>query len=95
MRHGVTLPLKTICIRKSAYDFKNSPSHDIHVSKIAFGGTFSMMKMNLKMAMESPEWGAYGLSIESLSGVDWLGGCGAICGNDVPFKSALSHYCNR
>ena len=33
------------------------------------------------------EWGAYELSIESLSGADWLGDCGAISGNDEPFKA--------
>jgi hypothetical protein len=36
-----------------------------------------MMKMNLKMLIEWSGWGPYGLSIESLSGVDWLGGSGA------------------
>src|SRR5271170_7236839 len=70
-------------------------SHEIHVTKIAFGGTFSMMKKNLKMVVEWPGWGAYGLSIESLSGVDWLSGCGAICGNDVPNSKKTIHYCNR
>jgi len=44
------------------------------------------MKKNLKMVIEWLEWGAYELSIESLSGADWFGGCGAICGNDEPFK---------
>jgi len=53
------------------------------VTKIAFGGIFLMMKKNLKMVIELAGWGKYGLSNESLSGVDWLGGCGAICGNDV------------
>ena len=43
-----------------------------------------MMKKNLKMVVEVEEWGAYGLSIESLSGVDWSGGCGGNCRNDVP-----------
>jgi len=31
---------------------KTSPSHDIHVIKFAFGGTFLMMKMNLKAMIE-------------------------------------------
>ena len=53
------------------------------------------MKKNLKMVIEWLQWGAYELSIESLSRADWVGGCGAICGNDVPFKSVLSHYCYR
>ena len=59
------------------------------------GGTFSMMKKNLKMAIEFARWGKYGLSNESLSGVDWLGGCGGICGNDVLFRFELLHYCNN
>src|SRR5579859_3868971 len=47
MRHGVTLPLKTICIRRPRRcDSKNSPSHDIDVIKLAMGGTLSMTKMN-------------------------------------------------
>jgi len=47
------------------------------------------------MVIEWLEWGAYELSIESLSRTDWLGGCGAICRNDVPFKSVLSHCCYK
>jgi len=54
-----------------------------------------MIKKNLKMVIEWPGYGACGLSIESLSVVDWLGGCGANCGNDVPFKFRPSHYCSR
>ena len=54
-----------------------------------------MMKKNLKMVIELAGWGAYQLSIESLSGVNWLGGWGGICGNDVLFRFELLHYCNR
>ena len=54
-----------------------------------------MMKKNLKMVIELAGWGKYGLSNESLSGVDRLGGCGGICGNDVLFRFELLHYCNR
>ena len=58
-------------------------------------GTSSMMKKNLKMAIELAGWGKYGLWNKSLSGVNWLGGCGGICGNDVLFRFKLLHYCNR
>jgi len=61
------------------------------MTKITSGGTFSTMKKNVKMVIEWLEWGAYELSIESLFGADWFGGCRGICGNDVPFKSILSH----
>ena len=76
MRHGVTLPLKTICIRRPhRCDSKNSPSHDIHVTKLTIGGTLSMKEMNWKMMIELAGGGPYELSNESLSEVDRLGGC--------------------
>ena len=70
-------------------------SHEIHVTKPFCGGTFSMMKKNLKMVIELAGWGAYQLSIESLFGVNWLGDGGGICGNDVLFRFEPLHYCNR
>ena len=54
-----------------------------------------MMKKSLKMAIELAGWGAYGLRNESLSGVDWLGGCGGNWGNDVPNSKKTLHYYNR
>ena len=47
------------------------------------------------MVIQLQGWGAYGLSIESLSEDDWSGGCGAIWGNDIPSKHELLHYIYR
>ena len=55
-------------------DSKNSPSHDIHVTKLAIGGILSMTKMNWKMMIElaGGTQGPYELSNKSLSGFDQL-----------------------
>jgi hypothetical protein len=58
-------------------------SSELHRIEIFFEGTFSIIKRNLKLRMKSVEGDVYKFLKESLSQVDWLGGCKAISGNNI------------